>query len=241
MHPLDGPKLKVNRAKEHLDRLSEAIRSFFDTRPMDFTTNFDEQNSRKIIRVSMSRDVPARISIIAGDAMYNLRSALDQTAYQLAYLSGKEPNSRCEFPISDKRPDGRKQKELMKKLEGIPADAIKMINIFQPYTRAYDVESHPLWLLDTLCNHDKHRGLTASGTLAVVTLPNIDGITSKKIDGRTVELSFPVQQENFEPMISPGIQFLAHRLGNRVSDGTLFEIYEFINQHVLPRFERFFP
>lgn len=243
MHPLDAPKLKVARAKEHLDALDEVLRVFFYTKPVSSTTTIDPQNRKRILRIEMALDVPPRISILAADAMYNLRSALDQIAHQLALLGCREPHPRCEFPISCQRPTEKVGLALTKRLSGIPIEAINLINRFQPYSRAHDVESHPLWLLDTLCNHDRHRGLIASSALADVVMPSggFDGSEQTRINERTIELSFPIQEHNFEPKVTPGIHFLKHRLGDRVSDKTLREIHQFVSEDMLPRFERFFP
>jgi hypothetical protein len=102
--------------------------------------------------------------MLTGDAVHNLRSALDHLAWSLA---GASADRHTEFPIfideAKFRDKGRT------KMRGMPSQAKKIIKSLQPYKRPHGLpeEKEPLWLLQSLDIEDKHRtlNLVASGVM----------------------------------------------------------------------------
>jgi hypothetical protein len=76
--PLLGPKLKVQRAMHHLSDLETALKAFFETGLYELVTDTDPKTGDEVFRVRIHKCIPGEVSIIAGDIVHNLRSALDQ-------------------------------------------------------------------------------------------------------------------------------------------------------------------
>lgn len=98
---------------------------------------------------------PLRVGVLVGDIVHNLRSALDQVAWQLARLSKpkKSPPRGTYFPIcaTQKTSDSKTTQD---KQRGINARYVKVIRSVQPFASG----AHgPLLLLSTLSIRDKHR------------------------------------------------------------------------------------
>jgi hypothetical protein len=93
---------KVDRAKEHLRDLQRELRSFFASDPYVVATKVAPETRRLIYYVADVADPPVKLSMIVGDAIHNLRSALDHLAYGLVVLgSGEEPSTHIYFPICE--------------------------------------------------------------------------------------------------------------------------------------------
>lgn len=96
-------KAKIQRAKQHTDELRKAIKDFLDVNPFGVATRVDTVSLRRVYYVSKApAKIPLEISIITGDVLQTLRSALDHLAYQL-YLkgSGYPKKWKVFFPITD--------------------------------------------------------------------------------------------------------------------------------------------
>jgi hypothetical protein len=120
-------------------------------------------------------------SLVIGDAVQNMRSALDYLVYELARhaLAGKRLRKRTQFPISTSGikyfQRGRYQ------VRPLFGEHRRRIRKLQPYQAKGDPRSQPLALLNRLSNTDKHRLL--------LTLVNQAGAISMNLkveDGRPI-------------------------------------------------------
>jgi hypothetical protein len=144
---------KIERAKHHIKDLEVAAWSFLASSPYVVNTKRDQLTRKLIYYVASVREPPPSLAQIAGDAIQNLRSALDHLAYQLVLAGNGTPSRRTCFPIFE-TPEKCKA-ELRGKLEGMPEAAEKAIAEFKPYKGGNDL----LWKLHSLNNIDKHREL----------------------------------------------------------------------------------
>ena len=96
-------RLKLSRAEKHLCDLDAAIRFFCESKPYRISVKPHPVAEIDYVRlfVESVTPVPAEIGLIIGDAVHNLRSALDHLAFQLVLANGKTPVTTTEFPISD--------------------------------------------------------------------------------------------------------------------------------------------
>jgi hypothetical protein len=78
--------MKLDRAKLRMKELDSLLQSFRSTQPYKFSTK-PEPRYGTVISMDEVAPVPDEISLVAGDVLQNLRSALDHLAYQL-YLKG---------------------------------------------------------------------------------------------------------------------------------------------------------
>lgn len=151
---------KIDRAKQHLNELQRELKTFFNSHPYRIGTKRDAQTKRLIYYVIEVKDTPDKLSLISGDIIQNLRSALDHLAYELFVkeTSGKVSGRHIYFPIEKdaetyKREKGRKTK-------GISKEAVALIDNLKPYKGGNDI----LWRIHELNNLDKHRLLVTVGS-----------------------------------------------------------------------------
>lgn len=181
-HPLDGARLKIARAREHLESLRVDIRTYLDEQPHEVrsqpetrmhtsraATNFyafyAQQNPvHSLPPIPVPGVPPPNLSTIIGDCVTNARAALDYIVWELAQRYFKPPfditdrNDRriVAFPIFDNETDpGLKDRLDRLAFRTIPTDAVTLIKIAQPYNTGYE----SLGWLRELVNTDKHRML----------------------------------------------------------------------------------
>src|ERR1039458_2675118 len=118
---LADPYLKTTRAHVHLETLKTELQAFIDTHPCSIRGEDDIENGTYNLRIHMD-EVPDLIPLIAGDFLYCLRSALDQTAWCLAKITTAIPE-HTQFPIFDvDNADSRRK--LADYTKGIPTAAL---------------------------------------------------------------------------------------------------------------------
>lgn len=161
-HPLDGPWLKVERAKFHLECLDDAASEFLATNPYRTYIEVDREQSQKLLWIEVTRDPPSSLALILGDCIHNLRSALDHFAWQCALLKGN-PRRECQFPIFLNEAEylgkpGRRRSGVSMLREVKVPEAIALIEGVQPYHKGPAFRQLTgLWIIDVLSNVDKHR------------------------------------------------------------------------------------
>jgi hypothetical protein len=100
------------------------------------------------------------LSAIAGDFVFDVRSALDHIA--VAFTS-RGLESKVEFPILEKRfrvgRDKRKADLFAERTQGMPKDVKAFLLRMQPFSKPQTMPSQLLSTLNKLCNRDKHRKL----------------------------------------------------------------------------------
>ena len=186
MHPLDGPRAKLDRAAEHIQEFDAAVRRWNNSKT--FRTVSEQFNSDKteyIYRFEFG-SIPVRIGIIAGDALHNLRSSLDYLVWQLALLTTGHPGTETAFPIC--LTDGEaSQKRIKTLLKHVPNDAREIIKDLQPYNTRDELkpELHILWLLHRLSIIDKHQFVTVP--IAHGKKP-VNGGNCRQLNARRVQL-----------------------------------------------------
>jgi hypothetical protein len=149
---------KVERAGEHFASLSDSVRSFFDTSPYTVACLDDPTNNHITFCVETAKDIPIQMSLLAGEVIHQLRSALDHLAFQLVLANGKTPNTHTYFPIASDASSYNGAKA--KKTAGMSHIAINEIDALRPYQGGDDT----LWLLHSLNNIEKHRELLLVGS-----------------------------------------------------------------------------
>jgi hypothetical protein len=154
---LTGVRLKLERAREHIEAIRARCQAFTDREPPPFSSRI-EQNSAPEGAVEyrvyavVREQPPPDLAPMIGDAVHNIRSALDYLAYELA-----PPNVRSkgttQFPICDTE---QKFKSSAYRIEGITGNERELIERLQPF-RSVNPRTAPLAVLNRLSNRDKHR------------------------------------------------------------------------------------
>jgi hypothetical protein len=124
------------------------------------------------VTLELTEPPPIEISVIAGEVIYQLRSALDHIFFALiqqSYPGGNVPDdvrTTCQFPLCPKPPGDPLRKPPIprasfKNMGGIPDEAFTAIEGLQPYNKKH--HGHDLLeMLRTFSNIDKHRHLNTT-------------------------------------------------------------------------------
>ncbi|HVG55817.1 MAG TPA: hypothetical protein VM846_15370, partial [Vicinamibacterales bacterium] len=141
LHPLINVALKLDRAKQHIRELDGEIGEFKRLYPDVFNTQLDPSTRRFTHTIGHTGNAldTSKLSIIAGEVLHQLRSALDHTVARLLIkIHASNPDldqilERSEFPICTKLVSY--QSYDWTKIPGISAEARKAISDHQPCNR----------------------------------------------------------------------------------------------------------
>ncbi len=158
-HPLDGCRVKIARAKEHISSLDDELQRFQRRSPYSLLQEDDPNTGDRIFRVHVSEPPSPRWEAIMGDAVHNLHSALDLLAYQLVSANGGKIAKTTAFPFAD---DAHKfESTLGSRVKVAAKQAMDLVRTLKPY---YGGNDSLCWLheLDIV---DKHRVLIPVGAV----------------------------------------------------------------------------
>lgn len=159
---------KIKWANKHIDDFRMAAVAFGKTDPYGTVVKTDPQTRKRIYTITKVTPIPPQLRLIAGDAIQNLRSALDYLACGLVRVTGTEPSKYVSFPVSEREPLTKEQRaSFARQVKGMRQDAIDAIKAIKPYKGGNDT----LWRLHRLNVVDKHRLLMAAGTSVAVVNP----------------------------------------------------------------------
>lgn len=150
-------QLKLERAKKHFIDLKAEIDTFRSSDPYEIGTKHDPKTRELIYYISRANPFPISFSIITGDVIQNIRSALDHLAYHLVMVgSGGDIKlgERAYFPTATS-PD-KFENAVRRKVQGMRPDVIVRICQLEPYKGG---KGHQFWVLNEINNIDKHRFL----------------------------------------------------------------------------------
>jgi hypothetical protein len=159
MTGMESANLKLVRAQEHILAIRDINEDYTEREPNVIIKHPDGSNELKFIE-----SPPDAISVLAGECIYQIRSALDHLAFQLVKLNrggGTLPpawEEKCTFPPRVKPPKKTPAFNCFEgTLPGITIQAYTFIESVQPYNRG-EVNAY-LGRLAILSNIDKHRHL----------------------------------------------------------------------------------
>jgi hypothetical protein len=150
---------KVERAKKHIEDLHASLEAFWKTNPNRIRFQDDVKAGERSYYLVTAKDIPLDILNVIGDALHNLRSALDHTAYAFPLATGGKRGWN-QFPIVDSAAKYMSA-DVRGKVQTFREDVVKALDALKPYKGGNDT----LWRLHELNKIDKHRLLlTASIT-----------------------------------------------------------------------------
>ena len=152
---------KIERAEKHIRDLENAIKSFIKTNPYAVLGQQDAETGMYVYKLKIVRHPPLGWSAILGDAIHNLRSALDILVWQLILAEGNKPSRKNAFPVSSS-PKGF-ESHLKEKVKGVSPQALELFKAAEPYKGG---KHEGLWILNELDIRDKHRLLVPVFTQA---------------------------------------------------------------------------
>jgi hypothetical protein len=72
-----GARLKVDRANKHIEEIDRNIRNLSDPDTHTVTAGVDPHTGQKLIHYDIPQNIPTNLALVIGDAVHNLRTALD--------------------------------------------------------------------------------------------------------------------------------------------------------------------
>lgn len=150
------------RAQTHLDALNAEAEAWVQANLPTMRLEFYSQSGEYILYVETCAQPPLRLGVILGDAVHNLRSAVDHLMWQVVLADGGEPTDKTCFPIFDS--PTKFQKQVVKPRErgkaspllGVSDDTLAAVERHQPY-HAQEGQAYGLGIVHTLSNIDKHQ------------------------------------------------------------------------------------
>ncbi len=166
-----GPRLKVKRAQSHITDLEALFHSFIRDNPHRIEVHENADTPGLKIRGVFDKPLPPIAATIIGDAIHNLRTALDHLACRLVEHSGGECTRWTGFPIYETEAD--LDGGIASKLCGTPDEIRDLVKSIKPYKtdRAGRAGNFLIRGLSKLDDMDKH--LLLIPTISVVSLRNI--------------------------------------------------------------------
>ncbi len=160
---LTGPRVKIERACEHARALEAEIEPVLngERHRIQLSAEFDPDSGYHIFRIAkIPHEWRSRLAVMLGDIVHNLRSALDQIAWQLVINHSGRPTTpgaakRIKFPIETDRQRLARTDTFIKVS---PADQT-IIERVQSYNGSGNPKLVGLMVLERLSNQDKHRVL----------------------------------------------------------------------------------
>jgi hypothetical protein len=154
--PFRSARSVLRRASHHIANLKQEIEVFTDTKPYTYRCE-DNGNGFETHLYIFSPDFSDDISCIMFDAVNNLRAALDQMAYAIAFKYRGPSKNYAYFPFTkdfafwDDRINGAKN--------DFPPEIIAFFERCQPYKGG----NNTLWAVDYIANVKKHALLIPVG------------------------------------------------------------------------------
>jgi hypothetical protein len=162
-----GIERKIVRANEHFGRLHAEMSAWDARRPWRLVPEVYDNGRKHFYRLRFLEPVPIDWAVVLGEAIHDLRSALEQVVYWLTVDWTGKPLKGSSFPIYTRRADFYKRTKKtgtwsrgggMYTIRGIGPGPGAFIEQLQPYPQRYrrfycrDLRTvHDLW------NQDKHR------------------------------------------------------------------------------------
>lgn len=155
MEFLEGPLLKLSRAREQLESFKGAVQTFAESSPVHTRTQSNADITEGWLTYdSDSPFAPPQLGVQLGEIAYQLRSALDQLLWQVSYRRNPSiPDStHLYFPIRRTPP-----KQDLEGLIHLDTAQRQRIVALQPYNRtSADPVRDPLWVVSNMNIADKH-------------------------------------------------------------------------------------
>lgn len=185
--PPDGYSQKLLWADAHIDALDKAIQGWLDGGGYTLVDKPDAETGYHVLYAQIKDPASIAWGLMAGDAVHNLRSALDHLAYAILdrHLGGVPPDiaERADFLIMSPlnrsgQPRVTPELDFSSNVKGslgsdLPDGLEEALRDLQPYQRGEQFRDHELWLIHDLDRVDKHRHLhvvTAAANLSELSM-----------------------------------------------------------------------
>lgn len=163
MAPLEGIRIKIQRANEQIKDLDSFVEAFKVETYVITHQDYPSRNLRGYrLNVDAGEDRGLKlISIRAGEIIHHLRSCFDHLIEQLILKANNTPARTNQFPVV--LIPGNYKAEASRRIHGVIKGSDTLIEKLQPYNGLG--EDDPLHILHKLDIVDKHRLLLTGNTV----------------------------------------------------------------------------
>lgn len=163
--PFYSARLKLERAKHHINELNRATGAFLASGSHEITIEDDPSAGQRSLSIKRHKPVPLEFGLILGDAVHNMRASLDLLVWETLIPYKPYPSSSIQFPIGNDRDHYLKQAIPNRKITSAPKNIISAFNCIEAYPGGEGSLLHTLHHLDV---SDKHKLLTPIISAAVI-------------------------------------------------------------------------
>jgi hypothetical protein len=183
--------IKVERAEKHIGDLDDAVAAFMEKYPYSARLDLNKESGTAEVVIGVARKPPPYLGAIAGDAIHNMRSALDCLWRNAWYPGGGGwRDYGCAFPIFDS--SDQFEARFRSVTHGRKKRIVDLARAFRPYKGGND----DLWGLGSVNDLDKHRILIPAFTaLSEWSFSPAGRHTMTMFDGTTI----PVEHVTLTP------------------------------------------
>ena len=163
-----GARLKVKRANKHIDELRATVNTFLQTNFYRLSLQKDSHGMHHI-KFEQVGALPEETPTIIGDALHNLRAALDLAVCEAVTVTGGTPSNYTRFPFAEDREKliGPLEKGVIK--ASCPAIYDFIVDDLKPYKGGNDT----LYALHNFDIMDKHKLLIP--IVSIIALSGVGG------------------------------------------------------------------
>lgn len=256
---------KVDWAEKHLAEMTRSVLSFMDSEPYIVADPIENDRGERFATLEFTDYPDTDVALIAGDVLYNLRTAFD-------YLVGSlvAPNKRSEVlcpilhePVWDIPKAEGENKERTKNREKWHSlvrrigsdDAVKALQDLMPLeARAKPPEMHPLDVLNWLSNKDRHQRLSViawglgearakivmrgSGRIVPADFDGFDFTYKGFCDGARIPIGKEVAFVKLKgtPVV---VIHISQRVGNVILPSALWMVLAWLRNEAIPKLAPF--
>jgi hypothetical protein len=199
-------RLKLKRAKEHIDDLHFRVRQFCESGIHRITVEQDEKVGYETLKITPTKTVPDDFALIFGDSLHNLASALDLAWFELTAADSTDKR-KINFPIYPAREHLEKFIKSRPKQASIVAVRGKLLDEIQPYKGG---DGDAIYTIHHINIADKHRLM-----IPQVQIGRIEAIRCEDGDG----VRFEIGPRHFGTRNSPLIGLGNHRNVKVIDEG----------------------
>lgn len=154
---IQSPLLKVDRAKKHVNDLNQLVTEYLAAKPFRLRIKQSANPPERLIYVQTHPSLAEDLALIVGDAVHNLRTALDHLCYGMVGDKAKRPGG-VGFPFAK---DGKSLASTIatRQMNVAPEEVIHELHALKPYPGGND----HLYAVKALDERDKHHFIVTVG------------------------------------------------------------------------------
>lgn len=188
--PFDASRHKLDNAASHIETAGQLVTEYQLAFPMTTVrVEMDQAVYPGIVGMKFvpSAPVPVKIPLAVGDAIHNMRSALDILAVEAVSLSGGNPKN-VYFPFATDE-DNLDDRIKSKNFHRASAEAIDLLKSFKPHSAGNEL----LRAIHDLDITDKHHLMipTAEGAIIPYVKIGTNSFSNLKVSSSIADIAYP--------------------------------------------------